>query len=1131
MHLNETTLVHLVWQQVWQCSLLVLVVFLVCKLIRFHRAHLTFLLWFLVLIKFMTPPLWSSSSGLFCWVQESLQQTATADPLLAEEGGLTLTESIRQSLGDDLSQLPALDSHARRTKITVHNDNGAVQTTRKHDSKTTTVLNASENQKPEIHTSAWTFFPVLLCLWLGIAALILTVMGVRYGRCWIMLRRSGTQAHPELETLLARLCDELQLKRRVRLLVTNSRLGPAVIGLFYPLIVLPTAITHARTIKDLEPILAHELIHIRRGDLWFGLFQLLTSVVWWFHPLVWFTGRRLKLEIEQCCDEEVLAGLNCDPRVYAKCLLEVLELKQTLNTVPVVPGVRPVEITSKRLERIMKLGQGCQKRTPWWCWLVFVMLSAIVLPGAAFVVTAADPPERLRAIDKTLVTEKTESTELSQQPETGPIQSLPFYDELKHVVNLNERFRDMYSTDLPYLSPEIDMRDWVSRSVSIRVYPIKELLEQTRQAVGAVEAELVLEKKLNSQILKIREIWAANQKPASSPGAPFFFETVQVPLKDERKKYKIVIYGGSCIRNDHLIVWAKDELYHRQVEQALADLKPEEISPLELKTKLIAVPRSLLDQISSKRKNTKVFQVKQVPATEGAKPGELVSVGPETVSRTSLVCEVLDQKRFHEIQQMIQSSSRSQLLSAPQVRFMDGQSVQIETKKRSEFKSKFKGRGQQFSVVNADVGLDMNVTYSERKGINQRGMLEYQIAYSEIGGLKKQKVLDLKIGEEQEIEVPLVVERRFNAASLMKPGQILLVGGLDLQQGTEEPNVLLVMFQLEKVQPVETGQVLHGVGVNSDAGLTGWIQLDESNFKKKLVTEVYPVADLVVPVPRKLSIPGKKPDTAPPVPEPRFEPLIELIKQNVTSDAWDESREDYSSIMPYPKMLALVVRHTREGHEQLAELLMKLRAVQEKMLQLNMQVVVVDDMQAWLKEWDLSQSYEDRKLLQQLQAHNTNHGIVLNSKQVASMKQMWEQKKGVNRLQLSKLTLFNGQSTELSLFGEPPPDEKPQYRVQVRPELLQYQTVRLSYIINAKDALDALSQINTAIIPKGKSVLIDVTDHITDKESAFLFQQWVRQTQLSFPKKNKRCFLLVTPSVLKVSDAVKQPATLPRPSR
>ncbi|WP_339732301.1 M56 family metallopeptidase [uncultured Gimesia sp.] len=1121
--MNDTTFVQLVWQQFWQCTLLVLVVYLICKSIRFRRAHLTFLLWFLVLLKFMTPPLWSSSSGLFCWVQESLTSTAEENPSQQEQHSLTLTESIRLLIGDDLNQLPDVETNSPQTKITVHD--GAVFEDQNRSSETASVLPETVLKKTEPRSLRYTFLEVALPVWAFVALLIMTVMGIRYGRCWLILRRAGEQHLPELDQLLERLCPELHLKRRVRLMITNSRLGPAVIGLFRPTIILPTAITDARSLQELEPILAHELIHIRRGDLWIGLLQLLASVVWWFHPLVWFTGRRLKLEIEQCCDEEVLAGLNCDPRLYAKCLLEVLELKQTLNTVPVVPGVRPVEITSKRLERIMKLGHGCQKRTPWWYWMIFVMLAAVVLPGAAFVVTAADPPESVLAIDKT------ESTVLSQQTETGPIQSLPFYDELKHVVNLNKRFRDMYSTDLSYLSPEIDMHDWVSRTTRIRAYPIKKLLEQARKAVGSVRAEQVLEKKINVRLREIREIWTANQKPNYNTGAPFCFEAVQVPLKDERKQYGMIVYGGNCIRNDQLIVWAKDDQYHRQVEQALAELTQEEFTPLELKMKFIAIPRGLLKGISSKRKSIKVFQVKQISTVaEGAKQGELVSVGPETISRPSLICEVLDEKRFREVQESITIMAYTQSLSAPRIRFMEGQSVQFETKNRSVSETKTMGAGEHHSGVNYSVGLATDVTYSEHKGINKQGMLNYRITFSENAGLTKQKVTDQQTGQEQELGVPLVVERHFKDASLMKPGQVLLVGGLELKQDTEEPKVLLVMFQLDQVKPVETSQVLFGGGVNSDAGVTGTIQLDDAKAKEKLVTITYPVADLVVPVPRKLSIPAKM---SGPVPQPRFEPLIELIKQNITPEAWADSKQSGSTIMPYPNMLSLIVRQTREGHEQLSELLMKLRAVQDKMLQLNMQVIVVDDMQAWLKEWDLSQSHEDRKLLMQLQAQIPDHSIVLNSKQVALLKQMSEQEKRVNRLQQTKLTLFNGQSAELNLFGEHPPHEKPQYRyrVQVRPELLQDQNVRLSFAINAKDALDALSQFNAAIIPKGKSVLIDITEHITDKESTFLLQQWVRQTQLKYPKKPKRCFLLVTPAVLQVSDAAEQQSIFPRPAR
>ncbi len=31
----------------------------------------------------------------------------------------------------------------------------------------------------------------------------------------------------------------------------------------------------------------------------------------------------------------------------------------------------------------MTLGQGCRRRTPWWCWGTMLLVTAIALPGAA----------------------------------------------------------------------------------------------------------------------------------------------------------------------------------------------------------------------------------------------------------------------------------------------------------------------------------------------------------------------------------------------------------------------------------------------------------------------------------------------------------------------------------------------------------------------------------------------------------------------------------------------------------------------------------------------------------------------------------------------------------------------------
>ena len=54
-------------------------------------------------------------------------------------------------------------------------------------------------------------------------------------------------------------------------------------------------------------MLAHEREHIARHDNLKAHLQRLVETLFWFHPLVWFIGRRLLDERERACDEAVLA--------------------------------------------------------------------------------------------------------------------------------------------------------------------------------------------------------------------------------------------------------------------------------------------------------------------------------------------------------------------------------------------------------------------------------------------------------------------------------------------------------------------------------------------------------------------------------------------------------------------------------------------------------------------------------------------------------------------------------------------------------------------------------------------------------------------------------------------------------
>ena len=384
------------------------------------------LLWLVVLVKCVTPPLWSSSSGLFCWLQSPREVVAQQVTVATKQSLRNWNELLDEAR--DLEQVLSTETDDRDLWA-----NGSEPIESLLSVSNLSIVEA----RPHVIASSISWPRVLLGLWIAASLGVISVAIVRWLQCWRMLRNAPQRECSELAAQLEALAKRLRVRRRVRLIVTESRIGPAVIGLFRTTVLLPAlivdrlalrsrhaprdepnahqnAVERQRSVKrpahhaerdgyvdgdgceenfadsPLAPILAHELLHIRRGDLWVGLLQTLAQAVWWCHPLVWWVNRLTTREAERCCDEEVLAELGCDPSAYARALVDVLELKRELKAVPIFPGVRPVEITSQRLERIMKLGQGCRRRTPWWCWLIAALAAALTWPGAAFVVTAED---------------------------------------------------------------------------------------------------------------------------------------------------------------------------------------------------------------------------------------------------------------------------------------------------------------------------------------------------------------------------------------------------------------------------------------------------------------------------------------------------------------------------------------------------------------------------------------------------------------------------------------------------------------------------------------------------------------------------------------------------------------------
>lgn len=79
-----------------------------------------------------------------------------------------------------------------------------------------------------------------------------------------------------------------------------------VVGLFRSRIIIPEGLFSRMEKMEVDAVLLHELVHVRRRDNLLRLLQAGVVALFWFHPLVWWLHRRLIGDSERACDEAVL---------------------------------------------------------------------------------------------------------------------------------------------------------------------------------------------------------------------------------------------------------------------------------------------------------------------------------------------------------------------------------------------------------------------------------------------------------------------------------------------------------------------------------------------------------------------------------------------------------------------------------------------------------------------------------------------------------------------------------------------------------------------------------------------------------------------------------------------------------
>lgn len=274
------TLLNLAIHNTLFTAALAICVFWVCRLMRNPpTAHV---LWLLVLIKLVTPPIVDLPIPEFGWTKSSyyvaMMDVSSNDSEISERGS-----SEAQPVGP------------KRTEP----------------------------------NEAWrSFGSILFWVWL-IGAAILVFATVYRVILFEKLLKGTLPASHRVQEMTAQVASRIGVRRVPNVRYVQSIRIPMVWCAWgAPRVLLPMEMVQHGNEREVELIVAHELAHLRRRDHWVRFFEVAVTILYWWNPLASLVRRQLHEAEDQCCDAWVRQAIPHQTTEYAEV---VLQLAQSLK--------------------------------------------------------------------------------------------------------------------------------------------------------------------------------------------------------------------------------------------------------------------------------------------------------------------------------------------------------------------------------------------------------------------------------------------------------------------------------------------------------------------------------------------------------------------------------------------------------------------------------------------------------------------------------------------------------------------------------------------------------------------------------------------------------------------------------
>lgn len=154
------------------------------------------------------------------------------------------------------------------------------------------------------------WLPFILALWAGGAVIFLTIQWLSYRSFLARVRGSARPGRPPIFG-------------GIRTWVSEAVEGPLALGIIERRIVLPADFSRRYGPIERRLALEHELVHHRRGDIWWNIAAMIVLALFWFNPVAWVAFRAFRIDQELACDAAVARAVSFEERHdYARALIK-----------------------------------------------------------------------------------------------------------------------------------------------------------------------------------------------------------------------------------------------------------------------------------------------------------------------------------------------------------------------------------------------------------------------------------------------------------------------------------------------------------------------------------------------------------------------------------------------------------------------------------------------------------------------------------------------------------------------------------------------------------------------------------------------------------------------------------------